>query len=83
MKANAVTTLKLILGGIVAVVSAFGMTLAVLFASGIAATRNQRGKGLGAVAAGLTPVLHSGWFWLAVLLVFSIGFLLAYRKLYF
>jgi len=78
-----VTALKLILGRIVAVISAFGMTLAVLFALAVAETRNQRATGLGAVAGGLTTVLHSGWFWLGTLLVFSIGFFLAYRKLYF
>jgi hypothetical protein len=77
-----VTTLKLILGGIVAVVSAFGMTLAVLFALALAAS-NQKATGFGAVAGSFTAVLRSGWFWLAVLVIFSIGFFLAYRKLYF
>ncbi len=75
--------LKLILGGVVAVVSALGMTIAVLFGLAIAESRSsQKATGIGAVAGGLSAILHSGWFWLAVLVIFSIGLFLAYRKLY-
>ena len=76
--------LKLILGGVVAVVSAFGMTITVLLALAVARTHHhQKAIGLGADAGSLTGTLHSGWFLLAVFVIFSIGFFLAYRKLYF
>ena len=75
--------IKLILGGVVAVLSALGMTLAVLMASAVLATRDQKATGLGAVAGGFTAILHTVWFWLAVFVIFSVGLFLAYRKLYF
>jgi hypothetical protein len=76
--------IKLVLGGFVALVSAFGMTIAVLFALAITESRStQKATGLGAVAGGFTMILHSGWFWVAVLVTFAIGFFLTYRKLYF
>jgi len=75
--------LKLVLGGVVAVVSAFGITITALFALAVAETPNQRATGLGAVAGGLTAILHSVWFWLAVFAIFATGLFLAYRKLYF
>jgi hypothetical protein len=76
--------LKLILGGVVAVVSAFGITITVFFALAIAETaHNQKATGLGAVAGGLATILHSGWFWLATFVIFAVGLFLSYRKLYF
>lgn len=75
------TILKLILGGVVAVASAFGITVTVLFAILVAET-SRKATGVGAVAGGFTMILHSLWFWLAVLVIFSVGFFLAYRKLY-
>ena len=77
------TALKLVLGGIVAIVSAFGMTITVLLVIAIAESGNQKATGLGAVAGGFAMILHSIWFWIALFLVFAIGFLLTYRKLYF
>ena len=74
--------LKLMLGGVVAVVSAFGMTITVLFVFAVAESGNQKATGLGAVAGGFAMILHSMWFWLALFLVFAIGFFLTYRKLY-
>ena len=73
--------LKLVLGGIVAVLSAFGMTLTVLMIVEIYASR-QRATGLGAVAGGWTLMLHSAWFWLAVFVIFALGLFLSYQKLY-
>ncbi len=73
--------LKLALGGIVAVLSAFGITLTVLVIVEVYASR-QRATGLGAVAGGWTLMLHSAWFWLAVFVVFALGLFLSYRKLY-
>ena len=78
---NLVNILKLVLGGIVAILSAIGTTLTVLMIAEIYASR-QRATGLGAVAGGVTMLLHSVWFWLAVLVIFALGFFLAYRKLY-
>ncbi|HEY6903666.1 MAG TPA: hypothetical protein VI216_05125 [Candidatus Acidoferrales bacterium] len=75
--------LKLILGGLVALTSAFGTTLAVLFILMMAEARNQKATGLGAAAGDATMMLHSAWFWLAVFVSFAIGFFLTYRKLYF
>jgi hypothetical protein len=75
--------LKLILGGIVAVVSASGLTITVLMVASIFEARNQKATGLGAVAGGWTLMLHNGWFWLAVFVIFAAGLFLSYRKLYF
>jgi hypothetical protein len=47
------------------------------------AHNQEKAMGLGTVAGSLTPLLHNGWLWLAVFVIFSIGFFLAYRKLYF
>ncbi|MGO9211549.1 MAG: hypothetical protein ACLPXM_11580 [Terriglobales bacterium] len=73
--------LKLVLGGVVAVLSAFGMTITVLLFASIFENR-QRATGLGAVAGGWTLILHSAWFWLAVFVILALGLFLSYRKLY-
>jgi hypothetical protein len=76
--------IKLILGGIVAVLSAVGLTITVFFFLAVReATHQQKAMGLGAVAGGFSMMLHSVWFWLAVFLVFAVGLFLSYRKLYF
>ena len=73
--------LRLVLGGVVAVLSAFGTTLTVLMIAVVYESR-QRVTGLGAVAGGWTLMLHSLWFWFAILVIFALGFFLSYRKLY-
>jgi len=74
--------LKLVLGGIVALLSAVGTTITVLMIAAVVEARNQKATGLGAVAGGLSMMLHSAWFWLAVCIIFWLGFFLSYRKLY-
>lgn len=76
--------LKLILGGVVAVVSAFGITITVFLALLLAeAHQQQKATGLGAVAGSSIRILHCGWFWLSVFVIFAVGLFLSYRKLYF
>jgi hypothetical protein len=74
--------LKLVLGGIVALLSAFGTTITVLMIAAIVEARNQKATGLGAVAGGWSMMLHSAWFWLGVFVIFALGLFLSYRKLY-
>jgi len=75
--------IKLILGGIVAVLSAIGLTVVLFGILAIAEiSRQQKAAGLGAVAGGFSMLLHSLWFWLAVFVSFAIGLFLSYRKLY-
>jgi hypothetical protein len=69
--------IKLILGGIVAVLSAFGVTLTVLVVTLSLEMRNQTATGIGHVAYRLAPVLHSGWSWVVVFVIFSIGFFIS------
>ncbi|HYA95649.1 MAG TPA: hypothetical protein VEC95_05190 [Terriglobales bacterium] len=74
--------LKLVLGGIVALLSAFGTTITVLMIAAVVEAHNQKATGLHAVAGGLSMMPHSAWFWLAVCIIFWLGFFLSYRKLY-
>ena len=80
---NNLNIAKLVLGGIVAVLSAAGLTITALMFATVFAAWNQKATGLGAVAGGWTLMLHSGWFWLAVFVIFAVGLFLSYRKLYF
>ncbi len=80
-------TLQLLLGGVVAVVSALGLTMSLGMAIGLIVARRshretQKAKGVGAIAGGVSETLVSPWFWLIVLVSFSVGLFLAYRKLY-
>jgi hypothetical protein len=67
-----VNLLKLVLGGIVAVLSAFGLTVAIFVVVG--EVRAEKATGMGLVAG--------AWFWLAALVIFALVLFLTYRKLY-
>ena len=67
----------MVFGGIVAAVSAPGLTITALMFASVWATRNQKAVGLQAVAGGRTLMLHSSWFWVAVFVIFAVGLFLS------